>query len=221
VSWELGAGRGEETSWVGKELPPIKERTHRRLQLPLPFRSSWSHRNRKIAPLGSQGLGRSFTAVLRPKRYKIRKLRQIDTPSYVIMRYRDQEHESSHVQAMPDTSPHMPLSTAELQALAEFARFVDQCSSARNQLRAAPSLEQVIEAAEWFGFSGLSTNLLLRAQHHLHCTGWLWQQSKQRWRDQLFVLSLTNLITSQLQSALPPAADGADGSPSATQSGCL
>ena len=131
------------------------------------------------------------------------------------------DNESSRAEAMPDTSLHMPLSTAELQALAEFARFVDQCSLARGQLRAAPSLDQVIHAAEWLGFTGLSTTLLLRAHHHLHCTGWVWQQSKQRWRDQLFVLSLTNLITRQLQHALPPSPPRADAAFPAQRSGCL
>ncbi len=110
---------------------------------------------------------------------------------------------------MPDASPQMPLSTTELEALAEFARFVDQCSSARDQIRAAPTLDQVIRAADWFGFPGLSTSLLLRAHHHLHCTGWVWQPCKPRWRDQLFVLALLTLIPRPLLSALPPSAHGA------------
>jgi len=122
------------------------------------------------------------------------------------------------MEAMPDdTSLSMPLRTAELQALADFARFVDQCSITRAQIKAAPSLDQVIHAAEWLGFPGLSTTLLLRAHHHLHCTGWVWQQSKQHWRDQLFVLSLTSLISRQLQRALPVSAPGAD---DAQSSGC-
>jgi hypothetical protein len=111
-------------------------------------------------------------------------------------------------------------SRAELQALAEFARFVDQCRLARGQLRAAPSLDQVVPAATWLGFTGLSTTLLLRAHHHLHCTVWVWQQSKQRWRDQLFVLSLTNLITRQLKHALPASPLGADAAFPAQRSGC-
>jgi hypothetical protein len=145
---------------------------------------------------------------------------QLATPGSAIVRYNEQVDRPSGAEAMPDTSLHMPLCTAELQALAEFARFVDQCSAARDQIRAAPSLDQVIHAADWFGFSGLSTGLFLRAHHHLHCTGWVWQQSKERWRDQLFVLSLIYLIPGQLQRALPPSAPGADAAFPAQRSGC-
>jgi hypothetical protein len=122
---------------------------------------------------------------------------------------------------MSDGSLQIPLSTAELQALAEFARFVDQCNSARDQIRATPSLDQVIDVAKFFGFSGLSTTLLLRANHHLHCTGWVWKRSRERWRDQLFVLSLINLISRQLEHALPPWPIGWDASTPAQRSGCL
>lgn len=105
---------------------------------------------------------------------------------------------------MPETSLPVPLSTAELQVLAEFARFVDQCSSTRDQIRATPSLDQVMDVGKFFGFTGLSSALLLRAKHHLNCTGWVWKRSRERWRDLLFVLSLINLISRQLEQALPP-----------------
>jgi hypothetical protein len=122
---------------------------------------------------------------------------------------------------MPETSLPVPLSTAELQVLAEFARFVDQCSSTRDQIRATPSLDQVIDVAKVLGFSGLSSALLLRANHHLNCTGWVWKRSRERWRDQLFVLSLINLISRQLEQALPAWSRGWDASLPAQQSGGL
>lgn len=121
---------------------------------------------------------------------------------------------------MPHTSLQMPLSSGELEALAEFARFVDQCSSAREQIRAAPSLDQVIDTANWFGFRELSTSLLLRAHHHLHCTGWVWQPPQARWRDQLFVLALINLIPRQLEGALPPVTMGTEVIDPTPRQGC-
>lgn len=98
---------------------------------------------------------------------------------------------------------HMPLSTAEVKALAGLARAVDQCSSTRDRLSAALSLRHVIEIVDDLGCCDLTAALLIRARHHLSCTGWIWQRSTGPFRDHLYILSLTTLVDSQIQRAQP------------------
>ena len=103
---------------------------------------------------------------------------------------------------MSEGNHRLPLNNGELQALVRFARLVDQSTHARDRLSASTSLSDVITAAEDHGFADLTIELLIRASHHVQCTGWIWQRSPESWRDHLYLLSLTILIARPIQSAL-------------------
>jgi hypothetical protein len=102
---------------------------------------------------------------------------------------------------MSDRSQQMPLSSSELETLAAFSRWVDQCRSTRTRLKAARSLTEVITTADTLGFSDLTAGLLIRASNHLQCTGWIWQRSTEPFRDHLYLLCLITLIDRPIQNA--------------------
>lgn len=117
---------------------------------------------------------------------------------------------------MSEQRLQMPLNTAEVKALAGLARFVDQCSATRGRLSAAPSLMQIIEIIEDLGFGELTAELLIRARHHLSCTGWIWQGSMGPFRDHLYILSLVTLIEKSILQAMPHGHHGPAGSSQAS-----
>jgi hypothetical protein len=98
--------------------------------------------------------------------------------------------------------PHTkPLSSNEVQVLSDLARFVDRSSEAKAVLQASGSLDEVIGIASSLGFPELSADLLIRANHHLSFTGWVWERGARSWSDHLFVLALTSLIKRQIERA--------------------
>jgi hypothetical protein len=99
---------------------------------------------------------------------------------------------------------HMPLAAAEVRMLAAPARFVDRCGATRAKLKKARSLMQIIAILDGLGYNHLTADLLIRARHHLGCTGWIWQRSSGQFQDHLYILSLITLIDRHIHPGLPP-----------------
>jgi hypothetical protein len=99
---------------------------------------------------------------------------------------------------------HMPLAAAEVRVLAAPARFVDRCGATRARLMKARSLMQIIDILDGLGYNHLTADLLIRARHHLGCTGWIWQRSSGQFQDHLYILSLITLIDRHIHPGLPP-----------------
>lgn len=68
----------------------------------------------------------------------------------------------------------------------------------------AQSLTQIIAILDGLGYSHLTEDLLIRARHHLGCTGWIRQRSSGQFRDHLYILSLITLIDRHIHPGLPP-----------------
>jgi hypothetical protein len=104
---------------------------------------------------------------------------------------------------MADQPLHMPLAAAEVSVLAAPARFVDRCGATRARLMEARTLTQIIAILDGLGYNHLTADLLIRARHHLGCTGWIWQRSSGQFRDHLYILSLITLIDRHIHPGLP------------------
>jgi hypothetical protein len=105
---------------------------------------------------------------------------------------------------MAEQPLHMPLAAAEVRVLAAPARFVDRCGATRAKLMMARSLTQIIDILGGLGYNHLTADLLIRARHHVGCTGWIWQRSSGQFQDHLYILSLITLIDRHIHPGLPP-----------------
>ncbi|MCP9857958.1 MULTISPECIES: hypothetical protein [unclassified Cyanobium] len=78
----------------------------------------------------------------------------------------------------------------KLQALSEFARYVDAHPDVRKLIVAAASLGEVEILACKYGFPETNKDVLKEAATLLSSNDWVWMENGQRWSDHVFSMAL-------------------------------